>query len=103
MGRPSYDELAALVVAQATIIADQAARIEVLKSQVEALTGRIAELEARLAATSKNWSRTPSSDGSRCGAGSGCIGRRSGDGRASGGRSGWADTHPLGWLMADGR
>ncbi|WP_084010359.1 IS66 family transposase [Pseudofrankia sp. DC12] len=56
MTRPTYDELAALVVAQAAIIKEQAAEIERLKA-------RVAELEARLAANSRNSSKPPSSDG----------------------------------------
>jgi transposase len=46
---PSYEELAALVVAQA--------------AEIERLTARVAELERRLGLTSRNSSRPPSSDG----------------------------------------
>jgi transposase len=46
---PSYEELAALVVAQA--------------AQVAALTARVAELERRLGLNSRNSSKPPSSDG----------------------------------------
>lgn len=53
---PSYEELAALVVAQAAQIAEQAAQIAVL-------TARVAELERRLGLNSRNSSKPPSSDG----------------------------------------
>jgi transposase len=54
--RPSYDELAALVVAQQQQIAAQAALIERLQA-------RVAELERRLGLNSSNSSKPPSSDG----------------------------------------
>jgi transposase len=53
--RPSYDELAALVVQQAEIIAQ-------LEVTVERLTARVAELERRLGRNSGNSSLPPSSD-----------------------------------------
>lgn len=56
VSKPSYDELAELVVAQARIIEAQAVRIE----QLEA---RVAELEARLGMNSRNSSQPPSADG----------------------------------------
>src|SRR5688572_18320902 len=46
---PSYEELAALVVAQA--------------AQIATLTARVAELERRLGLNSRNSSKPPSSDG----------------------------------------
>jgi transposase len=55
-GRLSYDELAALVVAQQQQIAVQAALIERLQA-------RVAELERRLGLNSTNSSKPPSSDG----------------------------------------
>jgi len=54
--RPTYEQLMELVASQAAVI-------ERLTAQVETLTARVAELEARLAATSKNSSKPPSSDG----------------------------------------
>ena len=63
MVRPSYEELAALVVSQAAIIEAQALRIEELAAENERLRARVAELEARLASNSRNSSRPPSSDG----------------------------------------
>lgn len=48
-GRPSYDELAALVVQQ--------------QRQIELLQARVAELERRLGLNSRNSSKPPSSDG----------------------------------------
>lgn len=48
VSQPSYDALAALVVAQ--------------RGQIEVLTARIAELEAKLGSNSRNSSRPPSSD-----------------------------------------
>ena len=56
MERPTYEQLMELVASQAAVI-------ERLTAQVETLTARVAELEARLAATSKNSSKPPSSDG----------------------------------------
>ena len=54
--RPSYDELAALVVAQAETIT-------VLRAEVERLTERVAELQRRLKMNSRNSSTPPSQDG----------------------------------------
>jgi transposase len=56
VSKPSYEELAELVAAQARIIDAQASRIA-------ALEARVAELEARLGINSKNSSKPPSSDG----------------------------------------
>ncbi len=53
--RPSYDELAALVVRQAETIAQ-------LEATVERLTARVAELERRLGRNSGNSSLPPSGD-----------------------------------------
>lgn len=57
--RPSYDELAALVVAQARQIEVLLAQV----AQVEVLRARVAELERRLGLDSTNSSKPPSSDG----------------------------------------
>ncbi|WP_084195935.1 DUF6444 domain-containing protein [Streptosporangium amethystogenes] len=54
-GRPSYDELAALVVEQARIIVE-------LRAENERLTARVAELERRLGRNSGNSSLPPSAD-----------------------------------------
>jgi transposase len=54
-GRPSYDELAALVVEQARVIAE-------LREQVAALEAENAELKRRLGMDSTNSSKPPSSD-----------------------------------------
>lgn len=54
--RPSYDELAALVVAQRERLEAQAGLVGVLQA-------RVAELERRLGLNSRNSSRPPSSDG----------------------------------------
>jgi transposase len=53
--RPSYDELAALVVSQAATIA-------MLRGEVERLTKRVVELERQLNITSRNSSTPPSRD-----------------------------------------
>jgi transposase len=54
-GRPSYDELAALVVEQARVIAELRARVAVLEAEN-------AELKRRLGMDSTNSSKPPSSD-----------------------------------------
>ena len=54
-GRPSYDELAALVVEQARVIAE-------LRARVAALEAENAELKRRLGMNSTNSSKPPSSD-----------------------------------------
>ena len=54
-GRPSYDELAALVVEQARVIAE-------LRTRVAALEAENAELKRRLGMDSTNSSKPPSSD-----------------------------------------
>ncbi len=54
-GRPSYDELAALVVEQARVIAELRARVAVLEAEN-------AELKRRLGMNSTNSSKPPSSD-----------------------------------------
>jgi transposase len=54
-GRPSYDELAALVLAQAETI-------QVLRAEVERLTTRVTELERQLKTNSQNSSKPPSQD-----------------------------------------
>lgn len=56
LGRPSYEELAALVVEQAGVI-------EELRVEVAGLRAKVADLERRLAQNSRNSSRPPSSDG----------------------------------------
>jgi transposase len=55
-GRPSYEQLAALVV-------EQAATIQRLEGEVAELKAEVADLKRRLAANSRNSSRPPSSDG----------------------------------------
>jgi transposase len=55
-GRPSYDDLAAVVAAQAEVI-------EQLRGRVAELEAEAAELKRRLAQNSRNSSRPPSSDG----------------------------------------
>jgi len=55
-GRPSYEQLAELVV-------EQAATIRRLDVRVSELEGEVAELKRRLSANSRNSSRPPSSDG----------------------------------------
>jgi transposase len=54
--RPSYEQLAELVV-------EQAATIRRLDARVSELEGEVAELKRRLSANSRNSSRPPSSDG----------------------------------------
>lgn len=54
-GRPSYDELAALVVEQARVIDE-------LRARVAALEAENAELKRRLGMNSTNSSKPPSSD-----------------------------------------
>ena len=54
-GRPSYDELAALVAEQARVIAE-------LRARVAALEAENAELKRRLGMDSTNSSKPPSSD-----------------------------------------
>lgn len=60
--RPSYDELAALVVEQARVIAELQAENERLRADDERLSARVAELERRLGRNSGNSSLPPSSD-----------------------------------------
>jgi transposase len=66
--RPTYDQLAALVAAQAERIAElEAIELVVLQLQAanQALQARVAELERQLRATSATSSKPPSSDGLR--------------------------------------
>jgi transposase len=56
LDRPSYEQLAVLVV-------EQAAVIEALRAEVAGLKAQVADLERRLAQNSRNSSRPPSSDG----------------------------------------
>ncbi|WP_425581928.1 DUF6444 domain-containing protein [Streptosporangium fragile] len=60
--RPSYDELAALVVRQMATIEAQRKTIARLEETVDQLTARVAELERRLGRNSGNSSLPPSSD-----------------------------------------
>ena len=55
-GRPSYDELAALVAHQAVVI-------EQLRTDNAALRAEVADLKHRLGLNSQNSSKPPSSDG----------------------------------------
>jgi transposase len=57
--RPSYDELARLVVAQAARIAE----LEALEAEVVGLRAELAELKRRLGSNSSNSSKPPSQDG----------------------------------------
>ena len=61
--RPSYDELAALVTAQATVIEQQAATIAGLQARVAELEAKAADLRRRLGLNSTNSSKPPSTDG----------------------------------------
>ena len=70
MSAPSYEQLAALVAAQERIIAqlqarlgEQDARMAEQEARIVEQDARIAELERQLAASSRNSSRPPSSDG----------------------------------------
>jgi transposase len=56
LGRPSYEQLAVLVV-------EQAATIGRLEARIVELEGEVADLKRRLAQNSRNSSRPPSSDG----------------------------------------
>lgn len=56
LGRPSYEQLAALVVEQAAVIVE-------LRAEVAGLKAKVTDLERRLAQNSRNSSRPPSSDG----------------------------------------
>src|SRR3954447_3028099 len=60
---PSYEQLAALVAAQERIIARLQARIAEQDARIAEQDARIAELERQLAASSRNSSKPPSSDG----------------------------------------
>lgn len=63
MLKPTYEELADLVVVQARAIEVSTAENRVLSARVEELTARVAELEAQLGQNSHNSSKPPSSDG----------------------------------------
>jgi transposase len=63
MTAPSYEQLAALVAAQERIIAQMQARLAEQDSRLAEQDARIAELEWQLAASSRNSSQSPSSDG----------------------------------------
>jgi uncharacterized coiled-coil protein SlyX len=60
---PSYEQLAALVAAQERMIAQLQARIAEQDARLAEQEERIGELERRLAASSRNSSQPPSSDG----------------------------------------
>jgi transposase len=60
---PSYEQLAALVAAQERMIAQLQARIAEQDARLAEQEERIGELERRLAASSRNSSKPPSSDG----------------------------------------
>jgi transposase len=61
-GRPSYDELADLVVAQARLIEQLGAEVAQLRGDNERLRAENAELRRRLGMNSTNSSKPPSSD-----------------------------------------
>jgi transposase len=61
-GRPSYDELAALVVEQARVIGELRTENDRLRAENERLSARVAELERRLGRNSGNSSLPPSAD-----------------------------------------
>src|SRR3954467_6433307 len=63
MTAPSYEQLAALVAAQERTIAQLQARIAEQDTRLAEQDARIAELERQLAASSRNSSKPPSSDG----------------------------------------
>ena len=63
MTAPSYEQLAALVAAQARTIAQLQDRLAVQDARLAAQDARIAELERQLASSSRNSSKPPSSDG----------------------------------------
>ena len=61
-GRPSYDELAALVVTQARLIEELRGELAQLRADNDKLRVENAELRRRLGANSRNSSKPPSSD-----------------------------------------
>jgi uncharacterized coiled-coil protein SlyX len=61
-GRPSYDELADLVAAQAQLIGQLGAEVAALRADGERLRAENAELRRRLGMNSTNSSQPPSSD-----------------------------------------
>jgi transposase len=61
-GRPSYDELAALVVMQARLIEELRGELAQLRADNEKLRAENAELRRRLDMSSRNSSKPPSSD-----------------------------------------
>src|SRR4051794_23427931 len=63
MTAPSYEQLAVLVAAQERIIAQLQTRIAEQDARIAERNARIAELERQLAASSRNSSKPPSSDG----------------------------------------
>ncbi len=63
MTAPSYEQLAALVAAQERTIAQLQARIAEQDARLAEQDARIAELERQLAASSRNSSKPPSTDG----------------------------------------
>src|SRR3954465_10569686 len=60
---PSYEQLAALVAAQERIIAQLQARLAEQDARIAEREAGIGELERRLAASSRNSSKPPSTDG----------------------------------------
>jgi hypothetical protein len=61
--RPSYDELAALVVQQAQVINELRVRVAALEAENVRLRAENAEVKRRLGMNSTNSSQPPSSDG----------------------------------------
>lgn len=61
--RPSYDDLADLVVEQAAQIKEHKAYLVVLEEKIVVLENKVDDLERQLRSTSRNSSKPPFSDG----------------------------------------
>jgi transposase len=92
--RPSYDELAALVVTQARLIEELRGEVAQLRVDNEKLRAENAELRRRLGMNSRNSSRPPSSDSPFVKPAPKSLRRKSG--RKPGGQPG----HPGVWVSA---